>query len=146
MAEPRGVEERISWHANNEPNGSGLCAQHTWHALGGDYGCPPAWGCPDANACVDKVEASGRYWTPQTWSGPPPRGAWVGWKYGSNGHAAISLGDGRIQTTDPSNGNGSGVEPLDYPRKWGFNDSNGDYTVWTDQYAGVRFAVDGISH
>lgn len=140
MPSPRGVEERIDWHAGHDPSGSGMCAQHTWHSLGGDQGNPPAWGCPDANACVDKVKASGRYWTPSSWDGPPPRGAWVGWEYGSNGHAALSLGDGRIQTTDPSNGQGSGVEPLDYPRKWGYSGS-GDYTVWTDQYNGVRFDV-----
>lgn len=115
--------------------------QHTWHSLGGDQGNPPAWGCSDANECVDKVKASGRYWTPQTWDGPPPRGAWVGWKYGSNGHAALSNGDGKITTTDPSSGQPTGTEPLDYPKRWGFSTSNGDYTVWTDQYAGVRFDV-----
>jgi hypothetical protein len=115
-----------------------MCAQHTWHSLGGDQGNPPAWGCSDANQCVDKVKAAGRYWT----DGIPPRGAWVGWKYGSNGHAALSNGDGTITTTDPSNGNPTGVEPLDYPRRWGYTGSN-DYTCWTDQYNGVRFEVGG---
>ena len=66
----------------------------------------------------------------------------MGWKYGSNGHAALSLGDGRIMTTDPSNGTWTAPEPLSYPKKWGFNTADGDYTVWTDQYAGVRFDVD----
>jgi hypothetical protein len=113
-----------------------MCAQHTWHSLGGDSGDPPAWGCSDANQCVDKVKASGRYWT----DGVPPRGAWVGWKYGNNGHAALSNGDGTITTTDPSNGQPTGVEPLDYPRRWGYTGSN-DYTVWTDQYNGIRFEV-----
>lgn len=120
--------------------------RHTWHALGGDKGNPPAWGCSDANAAVDKVKKSGRYWTPSSWSGPPPRGAWVGWTYGNNGHAALSKGDGKIATTDPSNGKPTGTEPLDYPRKWGYSGS-GDYTVWTDQYNGVRFDVgEGIEH
>ena len=142
MSEPRGIEERIEWFQTHNPSGSGMCAQHTWHALGGNNGNPPAWGAEDANACVDKVKASGRYWTPQTWDGPPPRGAWVGWKYGNNGHAALSNGDGKISTTDPSGNQGMcGIEPLDYPKKWGFDDSNGDYTVWTDQYNGVRFPV-----
>lgn len=139
MSEPRGVEERISWFLDHNPSGPGMCSQHTWHSLGGDYGNPAAWGCSDANECVDKVKASGRYWTPQTWDGPPPRGAWVGYKYGANGHACLSLGDGRIATTDPTgDSGGSGIEDLDYPNKWGAN----GWTVWSDQYNGVRFAVD----
>lgn len=142
MSEPRGIEERIDWFQSHSPSGSGMCAQHTWHALGGNNGNPPAWGASDANECVDKVKASGRYWTPSSWDGPPPRGAWVGWKYGSNGHAALSNGDGTISTTDPSSDQGMcGVENLDYPKKWGFSTSNGPYTVWTDQYNGVRFEV-----
>jgi hypothetical protein len=147
MAEPRGIEERLDWFLSHNPSGPGMCAQHTWHALGGDKGNPPAWGCSDANACVDKIKASGRYWTPQSHDGPPPRGAAVYWKYGGNGHAALSKGDGKIATTDPSNGKPTGTEPLDYPKRWGFNDSNGDYTLWTDQYNGVRFDVgEGIEH
>jgi hypothetical protein len=142
MTEPRGVEERIDWFLHNDPSGPGMCAQHTWHALGGDRGNPPAWSCSDANQCVDKVKASGRYWTPDTWSGPPPRGAWVGYKYGNNGHACLSLGDGTIATTDPGNGQPVGVEDLNYPNKWGAS----GWDVWTDTYNGVRFDVQGISH
>lgn len=141
MSEPRGIEERIDWFLSHTPASSGMCAQHTWHSLGGNNGNPPAWGCSDANECVDKVKSSGRYWTPASWDGPPPRGAWVGWKYGNHGHAALSNGDGKITTTDPSNGKSTGTEPLDYPKRWGFNDSNGDYTVWTDEYNNVRFEV-----
>lgn len=138
MPEPRGIEERIDWFLSHDPSGPGMCAQHTWHALGGDQGNPPAWGCADANECVDKVKASGRYWTPA--SGPvPPRGAWVGYKYGSNGHACLSLGDGRIATTDPGNGQPVGIEDLDYPNRWGAS----GWDVWSDQYAGVRFDVGG---
>ena len=138
MSEPRGVEARIDWFLTNTPSGRGMCAQHTWHALGGDYGNPPAWGCPDANACVDKVRASGRYWTPDTWAGPPPRGAWVGYKYGDDGHACLSLGDGRIATTDPADGAMTGIEDLDYPNRWGAS----GWDVWTDQYNNVRIEVD----
>jgi hypothetical protein len=143
MPAPRGIEDRIRWFQNHSPSKSGMCAQHTWRSLGGDYGNPPAWGAPTANSCVDKIKASGRYWTPQTWSGPPPRGAWIGWKYGDSGHAAIGNGnDWKINTTDPSGNQGMcGVEPLDFPRRWGFNTANGPYTLWTDQYNGVRFEV-----
>lgn len=137
MTAPRDIEPRIDWFLNHNPSGRGMCAQHTWHSLGGDYGNPPAWGTSDANACVDKVKASGRYWTPSSWDGPPPRGAWVGYKYGSNGHACLSLGDGRIATTDPSSGAMVGIEDLNYPNKWGAS----GWDVWTDQYNSVRFNV-----
>jgi hypothetical protein len=136
MSDPRGIESRLDWFLAHDPSGPGMCSQHTWHALGGDQGNPPAWGCSDANAVIAKVRSSGRYWT----SGTPPRGAAVYWEYGSNGHAALSLGDGRIETTDPSNGQPTGIEDLDYPRRWGYNGSN-DYTLYTDQYNGVRFPI-----
>ena len=139
MSEPRNVEDRIDWFLTHDPSGPGMCAQHTWHALGGDYGNPPAWGCADANECVDKVKASGRYWTPQTHPGYPPRGAWVGYRYGANGHACLSLGDGSIATTDPANGEPTGIEDLSYPNRWGAN----GWTLFTDQYAGVRFDIGG---
>jgi hypothetical protein len=141
MSSPRGIEERIDWFLGHNPSDRGMCAQHTWQSLGGDYGNPAAWSCDDANECVDKVKASGRFWTPSTWSGPPPKGAWLGYKYGSNGHACLSLGDGRIATTDPGNGAMVGIEDLDYPNKWGAS----GWDVWTDQYNGVRFEVgDGV--
>lgn len=130
----RSVEARIEWFLSNSPGGSGMCARHSWRSLGGDKGDPPAWGCPDANAVYDKVKASGRYW-----SSTPPRGALVVWKYGRHGHAAISAGNGRIVTTDPSGRPGStGEEPLSYPSRWGAKGY-----IWTDQYNGVRFDVAG---
>lgn len=140
MKAPRGVEERIRWFLANDPSGVGMCAQHTWHALGGNYGNPPAWRAASANAAIAKVKASGRYWTPKTWFGPPPRGAWVGYQYGEHGHACLSMGDGRIATTDPAGRPGkTGVESINYPSKWGAS----GWTVWTDQYNGVRFPVGG---
>jgi hypothetical protein len=138
VSEPRDIEPRIGWFLAQDPAAPGMCAQHSWHSLGGDKGNPPPWGCSDANECVDKVKKSGRYWT----SGIPPRGAWVGWTYGNNGHAAISNGDGTITTTDPSNGQPTGVEPLDFPRRWGYTGSS-DYTVYSDEYSAVRFPIGG---
>lgn len=135
MSSPRGIEERIDWFMEHNPSGPGMCAQHTWHSLGGNNGNPPAWGCSDANECIDKIRASGRYWNNN--GDIPPRGAWVGYKYGSNGHACLSLGDGRIATTDPGNGKPVGIEDLDYPNKWGAS----GWDIWTDQYNGVRFDV-----
>jgi len=134
----RGVEERIEWMLDHPPGSSGWCARETWQALGGDKNppCPPAWGCSDANEVYDKIKQSGRYWT----STPIPRGAVIAWKYGSNGHAALSYGNGKICTTDP-NGNpgGVGIESLSYPEKWG---ASASARIWTDQYNGVRFDID----
>lgn len=134
---PRSVNARIDWFLNHKPSGPGMCAQHTWHSLGNDV---PAWGAPNANSCVDKVRASGRYWTPETWDGPPPRGAWIGYKYGANGHACLSYdGAGKIATTDPDgNSGGVGIEDISYPNKWGAS----GWDVWTDEYNGVRFDID----
>lgn len=138
MTEPRGIEERIDWFLSHRPDGPGLCAQHSWRSLGGDYGNPPAWGCSDANEVYDKVKKSGRYFT-----SPPPRGALVLYRYGNNGHAAIehTAGD-RIATTNPDpddpDGRGTGVEDNAYPAKWGASKGS---AIWTDEYNGVRFPV-----
>lgn len=142
MTDPRNIEERIKWFLTHSPRGSGMCAQHTWHSLGGDYGNPPRWGADNANEVVKLIIESGRYETPQTWAGPPPRGAVVGWRYGQRGHLALSEGNGKIDTTNPPmRPLGTGIENLDYPKKWGYNTAKGPYTVWTDEYNGVRFPV-----
>jgi hypothetical protein len=118
----------------NPPNVVGMCARTCWHALGGDRGDPPAWDAASANVVYDKVKASKRFWTTD-----PPRGALVIWKYGAHGHVAISLGNGRIMTTDPSGRPGkTGEEPITYPHKWG---ASASARIWTDQYNGVRFPV-----
>lgn len=131
----RGVEARIAWFLSHKPAGVGMCAQHSWHALGGDRGCPPRWGKPHANAVYDAVKASGRYFT-----GAPPRGALVLWRYGKYGHAAIALGNGKIATTDPNGKPGGvGIEGIGYPKKWGATRAK---RIWTDQYAGTRFTVE----
>lgn len=133
----RGIDERITWMLDHPPGEVGQCARETWHALGGDQStpCPPAWGTPDANAVYDEIIASGRYWT----TTPIPRGAVIAWRYGDHGHAALSAGDGWICTTDPEgNAGGTGIEPLNYPERWGASPSK---RIWTDQYNGVRFDV-----
>lgn len=137
----RSVEARINWFLTHNPSGVGMCAQHTWHSLGGNKTtpCPPRWGAAHANAVYDKVIASGRYWR----GGIPPRGAIVLWKYGKYGHAALSLGDGKIATTDPTGKPGGvGVEDLTYPHKWGANSRD---RIWTDTYNGVKVGVKVMS-
>ena len=127
------MPDGIDWHLGHDANGSGMCAQHTWHSLGGDRGCPPAWGCANANQVYDKVKASGRYWT------TPKRGDIALWKYGSNGHAArVYDDDGTlIATTNPSSGpsDSTGIEPIGYPAKWGATSSA---RIFTDTYNGVK--------
>lgn len=115
-----------------------MCAQHTWHSLGGDRGCPPAWGTSDANAVYDKVKKSGRYWT------TPRRGDIALWQYGSNGHAARVYDEAgtKIATTDPSNGKPVGVEPIGYPSKWGATTSA---RIFTDTYNGIKCFESGES-
>lgn len=139
---PRSVAERIAWFLSNKPDidgdgkpDSGACANHSWKALGGDRGNPPAWGAPTANVVYDRVIASGRYWTTE-----PVPGALVVWKYGLHGHAAIAhTKAGKICTTNPTgNPLGTGIEPLDYPSRWGATAAR---RIWTDEYNGVRFPV-----
>lgn len=119
-----------------------MCAQHTWHSLGGDRGCPPAWGCANANQVYDKVKKSGRYWT------TPKRGDIALWKYGSNGHAARVYDDAgtKIATTNPTgeSGGGTGIEPIGYPAKWGATSSA---RIFTDTYNGIKcFDSTGVEH
>src|SRR6187399_1507914 len=94
---PRSIDQGLDWFLSHNPSGSGMCAQHTWHSLGGDRGCPPAWGCANSNQVYDKVISSGRYWT------EPKRGDIILWKYGHNGHAARVYNEAgtQIATTDP---------------------------------------------
>jgi len=137
MNAPRDIESRLQWMLDHPPGEPGMCARESWQALGGDQNPPnpPAWGTPNANAVYDNIVASGRYWT----GGDIPRGAFIAWKYGQNGHAALGYGDGKIVTTDPTNDpGGTGVEPLSYPERWGASSSK---RVYTDQYNGVRFAI-----
>lgn len=141
---PRSVDEGLDWFLSHDASGSGMCAQHSWHSLGGDRGCPPAWGCDDANEVYDKVKASGRYWT------TPKRGDLILWRYGSNGHAARVYDEAgtKIATTNPTgeSGGGTGIEPIGYPSKWGATSSA---RICTDTYNGIKCFTSGapaISH
>jgi hypothetical protein len=133
MTAPRSIDAGLDWFLSHNANGSGMCAQHTWHSLGGDYGNPPAWGCANANQVYDKIKKSGRYWT------KPRRGDIAAWKYGSNGHLARVYDDAgtKIATTNPSTGSSSstGIEAMGYPSKWGATSSA---RIFTDTYNGVK--------
>jgi len=133
----RGVDERLLWMLDHPPGQPGMCARECWQALGGDQPvpCPPRWGTATANAVYDKVVASGRFWRGDN----IPRGAMIIWKYGDHGHVALAAGSGMIVTTDPTGKPGGvGLEPLQYPQRWGADSTR---RIWTDQYNGVRFDV-----
>ena len=135
----RSVTERRKWFLSNSAGGVGWCARHTWRALGGDRGNPPAWGAANANAVVRKLRAVGELRTGKIDN--IPKGAIVLWEYGTNGHMALSDGPGKIVTTDSSKGgNTTGVEAHTYPKRWGAK-NGGRPTGWADYYAGVRFDV-----
>lgn len=127
MTTLRGVEKRIDWFLEHNPSAVGMCLNHTWLATD----IPPA-GCADANACVDYVRKHGELRD----SRKAPRGAWVLYRSSTYGHAALSLGDGKIASTDVNGPATTGKVPLDYPMThWGHS-----YAGWTDWY-GVRFPV-----
>lgn len=139
--DPRTISDGLDWFLSHDPSDRGLCAQHSWHSLGGDRGCPPAWSCPNANAVYDKVIDSGVYWT------DPHQGDIAIWKYGENGHEARVYDEAGtlIATTDPSNGEMVGIEPIGYPAKWGASSSK---RIFTNQYNGIVCfqAAGGIDH
>lgn len=65
----------------------------------------------------------------------PPSGAPVLWVGGSHGygHAALSLGGGKIRTTDATNTGQTSTQSLDYPeRAWGLT-----YAGWTEDLNNV---------
>ena len=111
----RGVEDRIRWfrgHRQGWPGRtrSGLCARHTWLSLG----IPPI-GASDAHAALARTKAAGNLR-----QGEPPRGAVVFYTGGRHGHAALSLGGGKILTTDAHGAGTVGERPLDWPaHAWG---------------------------
>jgi len=69
----------------------------------------------------------------------PPKGAPCYYRGGSYGHAVLSVGDGRIRSTDcTSTGNVSDA-PLSWPEDhWGY-----DYLGWTEDINGVTLPIGG---
>lgn len=117
----RSVEARIEYMRNHPPHRVGLCAKTVWLSLD-----VPPLGAASASIAAGKVRHAGKLHTSHT----PPRGAVVLWTGGSHGygHAALSLGHGKILTTDPpGHPGGVGVQPLNMPQvRWGLH-----YAGWT---------------
>jgi hypothetical protein len=123
----RSINERIDWFRSHTPSAVGMCLRHTWLAT--DI---PAVGLPDANAGVAYVKKHHKLHTDRH----PPRGAWVWWTSSTHGHVCLSLGDGRILSTDVKGPATTGVVGLSFPEtQWGQR-----YAGWSSWY-GVSFTV-----
>lgn len=123
----RSVANRIAWMRKHPPGRAGLCAKTVWLSLD-----VPALGVPSASAAADKVKAAGHLHYHYDGDGPP-KGAIVYWKGGSHGygHMALSLGGGRILTTDPpGHSGGVGEASITMPReRW-----HHKYVGWSTWY------------
>lgn len=120
----RHVEARIRHMRTHPPRRVGMCARTVWLALG-----VPPLGAASASIAARKIKAAGHLKYHYSGKGPP-RGVivlWTGGRHG-HGHAALSLGDGRILTTDPpGRPGGVGETSITMPRKrWGLT-----YAGWT---------------
>jgi hypothetical protein len=117
----RSVEARIEHMRKHPPGRVGRCAETVWKSLD-----VPPLGAASASIAAGKVRHAGKLHT----SHNPPRGAIVLWTGGSHGygHAALSLGNGRILTTDPpGHAGGVGETSLNMPEvRWGHH-----YAGWT---------------
>ena len=100
----------------------GMCLRYvrTWLEIGSYYGSAiEAW-----------RGASGKHWGDRT----PPRGVPVFYEGGTYGHIALSMGHGKVRSTDaPYSGRVSTVD-LNWPEQhWGQK-----YLGWTETLNGVR--------
>ena len=74
----------------------GMCLEWVWRCVREPL--PRSTGLPDANAAWDKAAQ-------RETTGTPPAGAPVYYRGGKHGHVCISVGGGRVRSTDyPSNG------------------------------------------
>lgn len=126
----RTPEQAIQWTHDRGliPGGAGWCKRETRSA----YGVP-------SDGSNDATEAWSRTTRRHSTATVPPRGSVVWWTGGRNGHGhvAISLGDGRIRTTDlPSSGRWGTARLSDPERLWGLR-----YMGWSEDIDGVRVFV-----
>lgn len=119
--------EAVRWteRRGDIPGGAGWCKRETRSA----YDVP-------SDGSSDATEAWGRTRFRHTNGTTPPFGAVCWWTGGRNnhGHVAISLGDGRIRSTDlPRSGRWGTVSRQDPARLWGLQ-----YVGWSEDIDGVR--------
>lgn len=120
-----GIEERIAAMRKIKPSAAGMCANTVWRSLN-----VPPLGTPDATAVVAKVLAAKKLH-----AGAPataPRGSVMLWTGGSagHGHAALSLGGGRMLSTDVNGPRTVGeADAVATARRWGLK-----WAGWTNWY------------
>ena len=102
----------------------GYCLNFVWNCIS----APKSYGCPDANAAWTRA-------TQKVRTGTPPAGAPVYFRGGAHGHIAISLGGGRIRSTDwPTKGRVGTTTIGDLCREWYGSQSN--YRGWSRDLCG----------
>lgn len=117
-----GVEERIKWFLSHKPDEEGQCLHHVWEAT-----AIPEQGIPNANEGWQYAARNGQLHAGDRSS---PRGSWVYWSNATFGHVALSLGDGRIASTDVEGAATTGIVPLSWVEtNWGQS-----YRGWTDWF------------
>jgi hypothetical protein len=132
----RNREEAASAAENTHRNTPGMCQHQTWVWFAGSSA-----GDRDHDGDADAVDGwlSEPAQAKHAGDRHPPRGVPVSWSGGSHGHGhrAISLGDGKIRTTD---GDGEGVvatRDLDWPEQaWGLH-----YLGWSETIDGQTIPV-----
>jgi hypothetical protein len=101
---------------------TGMCLNFVWNCLA----APRRFGLSDANAAWTKA-------TERRKGTDVPAGAPVYWAGGRHGHIAISVGGGRVRSTDwPRKGSVGEVDIDVMTRTWGIT-----YRGWSADYAGA---------
>jgi hypothetical protein len=100
----------------------GYCANFTWNCVTSGL---KRYGIADANAAWERA-------TQKVTTGIPPAGAPVYWAGGRHGHIAVSVGGGRVRSTDwPTLGQVGEVDINTIGREWGIT-----YRGWSRDFCG----------
>lgn len=103
---------------------TGYCLNFVWNCIS----APKSYNCYDANEAWSRAAH-------KVTTGTPPAGAPVYFRGGSHGHIAISIGGGRIRSTDwPSKGRVGTVNINDLCRDWYGTTDN--YRGWSRDLCG----------
>jgi hypothetical protein len=106
---------------------SGMCCNFVWNCIA----APHSFGLPDANAAWNRS-------TRRRGGTDAPAGAPVYWAGGKHGHIALSVGGGRVRSTDwPRKGQVGEVDITEMTRVWHLT-----YRGWSSDFAGV--AIPGL--
>lgn len=100
----------------------GMCCNFVWNCIA----APHRFGLPDANAAWSRA-------TQRRSGTDAPAGTPVYWAGGKHGHIALSVGGGRVRSTDwPAKGKVGEVDIDEMTRTWGIA-----YRGWSADFAGT---------